>query len=347
MKKSRFFIGLLALLSVCGWSCSPRITQATTPAFLSDGHYDNYPIGDVSNSLDRISQSIYKVNVIAFYKTYYFTKEHSPLQGHLDDSLAFAKSSYQSVTHETAFGTATLVYFDGSLAGFLTCAHVVHFKDTVPIFFPDEPKKVYSLSVKIKQNIYVSGMQDADVQLLAADSKRDIAFLKKEIDTLAIKQQYRQLSYPVGNSSELDWGNFVYIIGFPGGHKMLTSGIVSPLQQTKKEFFLTDAVFNKGISGAPVFALRDGASHLEWVGMASSGMVDDLDYLMPALEKDETFTLAEPYTGNMFINKMKLIKYGITYSVSMKEILKFVNQHKAILENNGYNMVDFLKSSPK
>jgi len=343
MRAKYWFLVFLGLFVLSGWSCAPKIYQAAKPAMLTDGRYDAYPYGDVSFALNKISQSIYKFNVITFYKTYYFSKHQSFVKHNLHDSLMLSEAVAQAVTHETALGTATVVYLDNYLAGLLTCAHVVHFADTLVRYFPDAQAKVQSVSVKIKQKIFVSGMQGIEPEVVATNTKSDIALLKMDVESLPVEEMPVKLPVPVGNSAQLDWGNFVYIMGFPLGQMMLNHGIVSHPSQQRKGFFLTDAVFNKGISGAPVFAIRDGAPYFEWVGMASSGMVDKLVYLEPALDKDETYTQSEAFSGKILINRKKIIKYGLTYSVSIEEILKFVNQHQTELSENGFRVDGFFQ----
>ena len=89
------------------------------------------------------------------------------------------------------------------------------------------------------------------MEVLAIDRKSDIAILGKEIEGEK-PNNIKVFPYLMGDSKELEWGSFVYIMGFPLGHAMITRGIVSDPYKIRKGSFLIDAVFNQGFSGGPV-----------------------------------------------------------------------------------------------
>jgi S1-C subfamily serine protease len=155
------------------------------------------------------------------------------------------------------------------------------------------------------------------------------------------------LPVPRGESSDLNWGAFVYVMGFPKGEKMVESGIVSKPEKNNDSYFITNAIFNRGISGGPVFALRDGASGMEWVGMAKSAPATDIFYLQPAVNKEDMYSKSKPYKGKVLINKKKMINYGITYSVSMQEIVRFVKSIGSELEQEGFDIQQFFYHPPE
>ncbi len=328
---------LLLLIS----ACQPKLQIATKPALYYDGQYDTYPVGPVSKDIDAISLSVYKVNGIAFYTTYFFTKDHSFRRSQLADSLVYREAASQTVTHESTLGTGTVIYFDGNLTALVTCAHVTHFQDTIVRYFPNASGKVQSVSVKMKQDIFVSGINGKEAQIVVQDLVRDIALLKMKLDSGLSSEIPVKLSYPAGKASDLRWGTYIYVLGFPMGHKMLTHGLVSMSGKVKKGTFISDAVFNRGISGAPVFAIRDGSPHFEWVGMARSGAMDKLLYLQPDLNKDQTYTQSDNYKGNILVNNIMIINYGLTYSISIEEIIKFVHQHETEISEQGFQMDAF------
>ena len=45
-----------------------------------------------------------------------------------------------------------------------------------------------------------------------------------------------------------------------------------------------------------------------------------------------------PYTGNMYIRDVKNINYGITYSLSIEAITKFIKSKKDYLLEEGYDL---------
>lgn len=48
-----------------------------------------------------------------------------------------------------------------------------------------------------------------------------------------------------------------------------------------------------------------------------------------------------PYKGDIFVDNNKLISYGITYSVSIDEIITFIPNNEKGLISNGFDMSIF------
>jgi S1-C subfamily serine protease len=153
-------------------------------------------------------------------------------------------------------------------------------------------------------------------------------------------------NFGMGNSDELTWGTFVYIIGYPRGEKMVTSAIVSQPTREKKSTFVIDAVFNRGFSGGIVLALRDGVPNFEFVGMAKSVPAETKYYLAP----DKSYkllesSLEEVYTGKSRIETHENIYYGITYAVTINKIAEFIDKNSVLLEQQGFKTDRFFSTS--
>lgn len=328
------------------------LLQCTAPASIStagkttDGKYDSeFPQQPISGQLDRIASSVKMLNCVAFYMTYFFkpgndlTRENCAWRNL--DSLAVKAI----VTNESVTGTATILYYEPELVGLITCAHIVDFTDTIATSYDSEHGGLRSLSIKIKQQNYVTGIPDGSpVEVVAIDLKRDVAFLKKKLNPH--QEPLTVLNYPRGQARELDWGCLTYVVGYPLGNLMVTQGIVSNPEKTKTGFFTTDASYNQGISGSPVFALRDGVANMEWVGMASSASATSEFRLLPNLKDAEIMVLGEQFSGEILIDKKKSINYGISYSVAMEEILIFIKINKNRVSAAGFN-VDLLFQSQR
>ncbi|GMT44644.1 MAG: hypothetical protein IEMM0006_0476 [bacterium] len=330
---------LLLFFVLAGWSCSRQSHPPAKATYQAGGQYDTGPpVQGASSALNKISQSIYRLNIIAFYTSYTFDRSaHITLEklkkGNVDD---YAVS--HTVSDHSVLGTATVVYVDNNKVALLTCAHVVNFPDTSITYFPDTSGIIRNISIKIKQKNYAVGLNNSSLEVVATDDAHDLALLKA---TITPGEDVRVMPFPVGKSSDLDWGTFIYVMGFPKGRKMVGSGIVSKPKNNKDGFFLTNAIFNRGISGGPVFALRGSPSHFEWVGIASSSSVSDIFYLEPNIDNTEIYSKSEPYTGELLINKKKVINYGVTFSVSMEEIIRFVRSIKPVLERQGFDTQQF------
>ncbi len=340
----RWFV-LLLLPGIFSGACSRKVIPVENQVSTRDGKYDTGPpVRGVSKPLEDIARSVYRLNVIAFYETYTFDKTSAITPQKLNTPGITVHARGHTISSESVLGTASVIYSGNGRAVLLTCAHVVYFPDTVISYFPDNSGYIRSFSVKLKQKSYVAGLDNPNVKLLAADNKKDMALLEATVSPV---ENIQVLPFPPGKSSELDWGTFVYVMGFPQGEKMVENGIVSRPDKNNTGFFLTNALFNRGISGGPVFALRDGATGFEWVGMAKSSPATDFLYLEPSINKKDAYSKSEPYTGKILINKQKVINYGITYSVSIEEILKFVRRFGPELEKDGFDVQQFFYQPPE
>ncbi|UBM62888.1 serine protease [Candidatus Sulfidibacterium hydrothermale] len=337
MLKKYFSFSFILLLLMAAASCSRKGLPVEKQTFSSaNGKYDAAPpAAGVSSALSQIAQSVYKLNVIAFYKSYAFYPEEKMTLPAFRKKIATEKIYASSIASKSVLGTASVIGSNEQQTLFLTCAHVVHFPDTVINYFPDHPGVISSISIKVKQKNYVAGLEYPEAVLLAADTVNDIALLKARHTP---NEKMQAIPFKPGNTNELNWGTFVYVMGFPKGQKMVESGIVSKPEKPNSPFFLINAVFNRGISGGPVFALRDGSNGFEWVGMVKSSPATDIFYLEPAINNKNQYNPAAPYHGILHINKKKMINYGITFSVSIEEIVKFVEEKKADLKKQGVDI---------
>ncbi len=146
------------------------------------------------------------------------------------------------------------------------------------------------------------------------------------------------MNIPIGRTKDLQWGSLVYIIGYPLNNLMVTRAIVSINDKIKSGFFVTDALYNKGISGSPVFAMRDGATNFELVGMAATASAQKNSVLSPNKSFDDKYNSGELYKGDVFVDISTLINYGITYSVNIDEIITFIDSNQKNLNNLGINI---------
>ncbi len=306
-----------------------------------DNKYDSeFPSESVSSELSYISKTVKKLDILAFYATYTFPVDSKLKETDIGDSVLDVYSYSKSITHEAVSGTATVIYNYDNIVGLLTCAHVVDFEDRIYSYYDEDEKYVKSIAVKIKQQNHISGFAPGDpVEIVAIDKSKDIAILFKKLnnDDKIIKT----MNYPAGKSKDLQWGSVVYIMGFPLGNLMVTRAVVSITDKMKTGFFVTDALYNHGISGSPVFAVRDGMPNFELVGMASSSAAQASNILIP----DENFVnetkSRSVYTGDIFVDNNKLISYGVTYSVTIDEIITFINLNEDALSAKGFDMNNF------
>ncbi|MCK4904347.1 MAG: trypsin-like peptidase domain-containing protein, partial [Candidatus Marinimicrobia bacterium] len=235
---------LLGMQIIVLSSCTKTIYDVVYPT-LNDGRYDSeFPYRNASEQLGEISNSVKMLNYIVYYKAYLFSEKQKVLRSDLNNKQIKDKAIDVVYFNETVSGTATIIFYDGIKVGLLTCAHVGDFPDTVLTYFepPVEQKKqiIQKMAIKIREHYYINEIPgEGDFEVVVSDKKRDLALLAKKVlhDPY---QKIRSFKYPFGKSSDLELGSFVYIIGYPMGHKMITKGIVSNTRDKKSDSFLID-----------------------------------------------------------------------------------------------------------
>jgi len=335
---------LLLIISIISIGCGSSekiVTQSNSPE--PDNFYDSeYPVKNLSDNLDFISTTVKKLDCLAFYMTYVFPRNNTINENSITDSVLKKYSVNHMVNNESVTGTAMVIYADWKRVGLLTCAHVTNFPDTIIKRFDNNKREIQSISVKIKQQNFVKDLPSGkEVEILAVDTENDVALIGKVLDDNS--QLPAVLNYPVGKTKDLQWGSVVYVMGYPVGNLMVTRAIVSNPGRAEKGRFLTDALYNHGISGSPVFAIRDGIPNFELVGMASSAAAEQIYYLRPGKEQSEFINPNEPFDGDVFADQYKLIKYGVTFNVTIEVITDFLKRNREKLSRKGYDPERFFK----
>jgi hypothetical protein len=324
-------------------SCARRIYQVAYPT-LSDGEYDSeFPYKNSSKELDKIADTVRKLNSIAYYQGYEFPEGSHLTKLDVENNAFKTKAVKEVYFNNSVIGTATMLNYTGRRIALLTCAHVVDFSDTLFSYFEQvegEPQRyIQSVAFKKRQSNFVADLPEkGELEILAMDRSEDIALLGK---TFAVQPGFEipVFNYPFGEAKQLEWGSFVYLVGYPKGYQMVTKGIVSQPNRDKNGSFLVDALFNRGFSGGIVLAVRDGVPNFELVGIAGS-VAADIEYrIVPPSDIDiQGFDPRMPYDGDVFIKYNKEIDYGITFITPMEEILQFLKDNEYSLIQRGYDL---------
>ncbi|MBI9038614.1 MAG: trypsin-like peptidase domain-containing protein [Bacteroidales bacterium] len=285
-----------------------------------------------------------KLNCLVFYENYLFSEDKKITKSNFKPDNLKKDAILAEITNESVLGTATIIYYDNERIAFLTCNHIIDFPDTIFSFYYNNSSKekyISSVSIKAKQMNHIRGIPEGEeLEILATDKKNDIAFLGKKITQT--NENIPFFNYPCGESNNLEWGSFVYIIGYPMGFQMITRGIVSNPDKIKSGSFLIDAVFNRGFSGGLVLGIKDGVPNFELVGMAKSVPYKKENILIPeTVNENFEYDSYSPFKGNIYVKSKKNISYGITNSVTIETIKKFFKENKKKLESKGYNLESF------
>jgi len=321
---------------------APRV-EPVPLAVQADGEYDSeFPNLAVSQALEDISRSVKQINSVAFYKSYHFPSGLKIQNAQSLDSALATMDDQVEVINNSVYGTATIIQRASNKILFLTSAHVVSAPDTIRSYWIEGGQEfLEGIAVKLDQTdsvLDLPGIGSVEVRILKIDAESDIALLAGSMETtpdVAIPV----FSYPIGRSSELSLGSFVYLIGYPMGLKMVTSGLVSTKNYKKTGSFLIDVPFNEGMSGGIILALRDGPPHFELVGLAKSVSANRINVLTPRDERGlEYYSSNYPYEGEAYVKQLNIIHYGVSFTTSSEEILRFFQENEKFLLKQGFDL---------
>ncbi len=334
---SRFPI-LAALLSL---SCSPAIYRASSPVTV-DGRYDTeFPSGRSSKQLEQISESVKMLTAIAYYRAFSFGPEERIQRSGITQDLLDAREKESLLINKSLSGTATVIWAEGRRVALLTCAHIVAFPDTELTYHlgPDRRPTPFlkTFSIKERQLNFVGILPEGGaLDILAMDKGADVAILGKQFEQMP-SIPIPVFPYPAGRASELEWGSFLYLFGYPSGYRMVTRGIVSSPNRDRRGAFLTDAVIGGGFSGGIAVAIRDGVTNFELVGMVKMVSARTTYVLRPPHEDGQLeYDPTVPYTGEAYVEKDTDIEYGVAQAVPIEAILEVLESNRTALAARGY-----------
>ena len=339
--KNTFVKISITVISIFLYNCS-SVSYETIYPTLGDGKYDSeFPYKSTSDELKKISETIQRDNSTAFYKIYIFDENHDYTLDELKNKKLSQIATKEALADNSTSGTAVIVYSQNGNVALLTCAHTITFPDTLIAYRIDEAgyqtKFVESISIKEKQVIYVAGFPEgSQVDVLVQDNQLDIALIGRKFSAQS-SILFSVFSYPLGKAKEVDWGTFVYLVGYPINFKMITKAIVSSPRKDESGSFLIDAVVNPGFSGGLVLAIRDGVPNFELIGIVQWVPEEDESMVYPENLKTKTsYNPVVPYTGNLYVRKHNSIRYGIARVIPVETISDFLSTNKSLLAKKGF-----------
>jgi hypothetical protein len=333
----------IAVFSAGLLSCSSTAPRGAG-AVLTDGKYDTeFPTQPAAKYLTRIVESVLRLNSVVYYRTYFFGDQERVTRKSLTEEILRAHEYNAVYSSSSTSGTSTVIESNGRQIALLTCAHLVAYPDTVFSFLAGPEKRpsefISSVSVQQRMELYVATLPEGGVlTLLAIDKEKDLAVVGRQFESFQALLP-PPIGFPFGKSAELDWGTFVYLVGYPSGNKILTRALVSSPNKDHQQSFLVDAVFGRGFSGGICLALRDGIPNFEIVGMIKSVPAHVSYVLTPGRENAvEELDFSRPFRGNAYIDKQVDIEYGTSQALSAEVIVEFLADHKSELLDSGFRI---------
>ncbi|WP_138432132.1 S1 family peptidase [Fodinibius saliphilus] len=340
----RFVIGILITLVIAiQFGCSGTTTlfsSSTGQDSTATKHYTtSFPTHDVSKQIEDARSAVLRIISTSFYNSYTFDKAYLTLNDIKTNNPQDIAAGYYS-TEQSSAGTGIILDNTYNSSLIITCKHVVTSPDTVITYFEGDniPDNTFikSISIKRKQNdLLFTKSRIYDFDIIASDESYDLALIAADTrkkDRLS----YNPIQFKAGNSDDVKMGSFLYIFGFPRGYPMLTRGLASTDAYKNKHFFLTDALFNPGISGGLVIASKNNFRNFEWVGMARSATASEESILVPRTFEKDYSKLSKPYLDQPFVQKKTRISYGVTQAIPIDTIKEFINSHQQSITANGF-----------
>lgn len=338
-------VGLLAGLVATG--CTRYVEADRGPqAYYQTG----FPIHDTSRDLERTLESVKRIRVNTLYLTYLFDEATAPPETAPINEGMLAMASDTLVSDQSRAATAVLVSKAEGRLILLTAGHAVHFPDTLVERYGVEEtgavvggiRRLRSVSILTQRTNWVVGLPELDpFRVLARDEVSDLAFIGVDYGELPEAGGPRVLSQEPGRPDRLSWGSFVYVLGYPSGYPMVTRGIVSDPRGEEAGAFVIDGLWNEGMSGGLILAVRGDGSGMEWVGMARAAAARTEEVLVPEEGAHDLREPWMPYAGPIFLEEVRRIQYGITLAVPMHAIRRFADRHRSNLREDGFELPRF------
>jgi hypothetical protein len=318
---------LLPALAACAPGYVPGPGDDGPQAYYRTG----YPQRDTSREIERILRSVKRIQVTGHYETFAFAPESSVTRAALAEPATYARATSRQRFSRTKTGTATAIARAGDRLRLVTAEHATRWPDTVVAYFdtgertPARGASVASVAILRSQTTAILGVPGASTfDVVARDTLDDIALISAQVSASPGAADVPTLRAPVGDPARLAWGSFVYVLGYPRGYAMVTRAIVSDPRRDSDNGFLLDGLFNRGISGGLVLAVRGDTGALELVGLATAAAANAELMLVPDRRAVEEDGVVLPYRGDLFIEQVARIEYGITFSAPMTAVARFL-----------------------
>lgn len=335
--ESRIFPFFLMLVFLALSSCrSPR--PLSSPRTNTDHYTTVFPRNEISDQLTDARNSILRIVSTAFYDDYIFEEGALTMDDFENYNWRSSVSEHNTSRQSTA---GTSIVLDKKSDGLLlvTCAHVITSPDTMITVYDGRKEKgnyIQSISIKNRQNnITMAGPSFKKFEVLSIDENYDIALLAVDVEN-ANELDLQEIDMPIGNSDDIRMGSQLYILGYPRGYLMVNRGIASRETNQYSNFFVTNALFNPGISGGLVVASKDNFRSFEWVGMARSASASNENILVPAPGYNFGGT-PTPYYGRTFVQRKTRISYGITQTITINTIKRFLEDNEDKISDLGFS----------
>jgi len=340
--KSIKSIGVLisCFLVIAGCTQTYQISIDELP--VTDPYYTTgYPIADISGQIEEVQKSLIRISSTARYRVYLVDEQLRVTSSQADTLNPAEVAVSQTAIEESTAGTAIVIGKTGNRAIMLTCAHTVEFPDRVYSYWSGEniEPNTYIRTIAVKQSQVNMALTDntlAMYNLVDEDRVNDLALISIDLNNFTeVGDDLVPIDLNMGYSENLKSGSVVYVMGYPRGYQTVTRGIVTLANRDNRGGFLTDALFNRGISGGVILASKDNFRSFDWIGMANAGVANRSYFLVPDTDQIDQDLPYQQYTGAIMASEISTLNYGLTHSIPTQTIREFLDQNRRVLRNLG------------
>ena len=350
--------GAMAILVVIS-ACSSQKNATSRATEISDKQQEyylsTYPDTPVSPILEEVMNSVKRIISTSFYTHYLFEEGSQITRVDIEQDKFKSHAVESRHTNHSTSGTATVIHSDSNKLALISCAHVLDSPDTLYHHYYTEgmERTPFLRSVSIRerrQDLLLSGSAIEEFNIIARDQRKDLVIITVN-NTSASEEQIDfsdspELNIKLGRLDRISLGTLSYILGYPSGRGMVTRSLVSlPRSDTTSHRLWLDALFNPGLSGGLILAFRGDGQSAHWIGLARQTQADSELYLAPGsdINQSNQYDPTLPYRGELYIERSKRLKYGVSEGISSNAIRAFLRNNQTILKQNGIDVGSLLR----
>ncbi|MCB9015193.1 MAG: trypsin-like peptidase domain-containing protein [Lentimicrobiaceae bacterium] len=329
---------ILIFLMLMNVSCS--VYHQGTADVSQCGFSGIFENREMQQQYKELTNSVLKLSVFVSYQSQVFEPDSLVTLASYKSGRALGATRARFVQNESFSGSATAIDKSDNKILLLTCAHLVHFPDTIYTYderlSADGKRYLLGLSVKtgfvMKINNVGGNLRPA---IVAIDAGNDLALL--EIVSQSRMELPVSTTLKLVSAKDLNWGDRIWLTGFPSGRFMMTTGLISN-PDNKEGILFTDAPFSEGYSGAPALVYHRQASCFLLAGVGRSVAARSDYVLKPEKKMHETvYNTALPYTGQVYVEVEKQPAAGVTFIVGPDLIQSFMMENAQKLALSGWD----------
>jgi S1-C subfamily serine protease len=326
------FILIVLCLMIFLVSCNT--VKQRQPEYFTGRYESVFPDDQARKQFNEMSRSVIRLTSYVNYQLSIFENGSQVTLDMAEDTSVLTKIRARVNRNESFNGTAFIIAQDDSSLFLVTCAHTVSFPDTIISWDnkADNNGNRFLLSIARKSSSLVQASfpeRAVRMKILSIDESSDLALLQTE----EITGNINPLSAAQKLCTSLQWGDKLWIAGFPTGRFMLTTGLAA--KPGSDGIFATDAPLSEGYSGSPVMVYDIEAKSFGLAGVARSVPAKALYVLKPEFEIHEVqYNPAIPYTGPVYAATDYRSVAGVSLIVSSERVLSLMHRSGFALKDN-------------